>query len=67
MTRIPVGFDSESLRRMLRAGGLEVGEERAQKILPVALALLRGADRLADRDLDRPGGSGISHAPRDEP
>jgi hypothetical protein len=67
MTKPTLELDPESLRRMLRAGGLEVGEDRAKKILPVALALLRGADRLADRDLDRPGGSGISHAPRDDP
>ena len=67
MTRIPIGLDAESLRRMLCAGGLEVSEDRARKILPVALALLRGAARLADRDLDPPGDSGISQAPRDDP
>ena len=56
-------IDAETLRRMLRAGGLEVTVERARTILPVALALLKGCDRLASLDIDGPGGSGITQAP----
>jgi hypothetical protein len=48
---------------MLRAGGLEVTAERARAILPVALALLKGCDRLASLDIEGSGGSGIAQAP----
>jgi len=50
---------------MLRAGGLEVGPARAELILPVARALLEGADRIARLDLDQSGGAGIARAPGD--
>jgi hypothetical protein len=48
---------------MLHAGGLEVTVERAERILPVALALLKGCDRLAALDIEGPGGAGITQAP----
>ena len=59
----PDDIDAETLRRMLRAGGLEVTAERARAILPVALALLKGCDRLAALDIEGGGGSGIAQAP----
>jgi len=59
----PSDIDAETLRRMLRAGGLEVTAGRAERILPVALALLRGCDRLAALDIEGPGGAGIAQAP----
>ena len=49
--------------RHFAIGGLEVTVERARTILPVALALLKGCDRLASLDIDGPGGSGITQAP----
>ena len=59
----PDDIDAETLRRMLRAGGLEVTAERASAIRPVALALLKGCDRLAALDIEGGGGSGIAQAP----
>jgi hypothetical protein len=59
----PSDIDAEALRRMLGAGGLEVTVERAARILPVALALLKGCDRLAALDIEGPGGAGIAQAP----
>jgi hypothetical protein len=59
----PSDIDADTLRRMLRAGGLEVTVERAERIFPVVLALLKGCDRLAALDIDGPGGAGIAHAP----
>ncbi|HKF63633.1 MAG TPA: hypothetical protein VKB42_19835 [Dongiaceae bacterium] len=59
----PDDIDAEALRRMLRAGGLEVTAERAGAILPVALALLKSCDRLASLDIEGSGGSGIAQAP----
>ena len=59
----PSDIDAETLRRMLHAGGLEVTVERAERILPVALALLKGCDRLAALDIEGPGGAGITQAP----
>lgn len=56
-------IDAETLRRMLRAGGLDVTEMRAARILPVALALLKGCDRLAALEIEGPGGAGITRAP----
>ena len=56
-------IDAETLRRMLQAGGLEVTAERAARILPVAVALLKGCDRLARLDIEGPGGAGITQAP----
>jgi hypothetical protein len=56
-------IDAETLRRMLRAGGLEVTADRAVQILPVALALLTGCDRLAALEIEGPGGTGITNAP----
>jgi hypothetical protein len=56
-------LDAETLRRMLRAGGLVVGIARAEQILPVAVALLKGCDRLAALDIEGPGGAGIARAP----
>lgn len=56
-------IDAATLRRMLRAGGLEVTAERAGQILPVALALLKGCDRLAALEIEGPGGAGITRAP----
>lgn len=61
----PAELDAATLRRMLRAGGLEVGPARAELILPVARALLEGADRIARLDLDQSGGAGIARAPGD--
>jgi hypothetical protein len=63
MASKPSDIDAEALRRMLRAGGLEVTVERAARILPVALALLKGCDRLAALDIEGPGGAGIAQAP----
>ena len=62
-TPSPSDIDAETLRRMLHAGGLEVTVERAERILPVALALLKGCDRLAALDIEGPGGAGITQAP----
>ena len=59
----PDDIDAETLRRMLRAGGLEVTAARASAILPVALALLKGCDRLAALEIEGTGGSGIARAP----
>jgi hypothetical protein len=59
----PSDIDAETLRRMLRAGGLEVTVERAEHVLPVALALLMGCDRLAALDIEGPGGAGVAQAP----
>ena len=59
----PDDIDAETLRRMLRTGGLKVTAERASAILPVALALLKGCDRLAALDIEGAGGSGITQAP----
>ena len=59
----PDDIDAETLRGMLRAAGLEVTAERARAILPVALALLKGCDRLASLDIEGSGGSGIAQAP----
>jgi hypothetical protein len=50
---------------MLAAGGLAVTKERAGRILPVALELLQGCDRLAALDIPGPGGSGITAPPED--
>jgi hypothetical protein len=58
-------IDAETLLRMLAAGGLAVTKERAGLILPVALGLLRGCDRLAALDIPGPGGSGIAEPPED--
>jgi len=63
MDPLPLDIDAATLRRMLHAGGLEVTVERAERILPVALALLKGCDRLAALDIEGPGGAGISQAP----
>ena len=62
---IPDDIDAETLRRMLSAGGLAVTKERAAQILPVALGLLRGCDRLEGLDIPGDGGAGISKAPGD--
>jgi hypothetical protein len=59
----PSNIDAETLRRMLSAGGLEVTVERAERVLPVALALLKGCGRLATLDIEGTGGAGIAHAP----
>jgi len=61
----PDEIDAETLRRMLAAGGLEVTKERAAAIVPVALGLLRGCDRLAAMDIPGEGGNGIAAAPED--
>jgi len=63
MDSSPSDIDAETLRRMLHAGGLEVMVERAERILPVAVALLKGCDRLAALDIAGPGGAGITQAP----
>ena len=63
MGSLPSDIDAETLRRMLQAGGLEVTVDRAEQILPVALALLKGCDRLAALDIEGPGGAGITQAP----
>ena len=59
----PDDIDAETLRRMLRAGGLEVTAARASAIRPVALALLKGCYRLASLDIEGNGGSGVTQAP----
>jgi len=59
----PDEIDAETLRRMLRAGGLAVTADRAAQIRPVALALLKGCDRLAALEIEGPGGAGITRAP----
>jgi hypothetical protein len=63
MDPLPLDIDAATLRRMLHAGGLEVTVERAERILPVALALLKGCDRLAALDIEGPDGAGITQAP----
>jgi len=60
-----VELDVLTLRRMLRAGGLDVGSTRAERILPIARVLLECSDRLAALDLDQSGGAGIERAPDD--
>ncbi len=56
-------LDAQTLRRMLRAGGLEVSAGRAERVLPVVHSLSQGWERLAGLDLASPGGSGIARAP----
>ena len=63
MGSLPSDIDAKTLRRMLQVGGLEVTVERAERILPVARALLNGRDRLAALDIEGPGGAGITQAP----
>ena len=38
----PQKLDPEQLRRWVRLGGLEISDERAVKLLPLATALLEG-------------------------
>jgi len=59
----PIEIDAATLRRMLHAGGLAVTADRAVQILPVALALLKGCDRLAALEIEGPGSAGIAKAP----
>lgn len=53
-----IELDHESLRSLLRVGGLDVSSERARSLLPLASALLAGCDRLATLDLASSGGCG---------
>jgi hypothetical protein len=59
----PGEIDAETLRRMLGAGGLAVTADRAARIRPVAVALLKGCDRLAALEIEGPGGAGTTTAP----
>ena len=43
--------------------GLHREVARAERVLPVALALLKGCDRLAALDIEGPGGTGVAQAP----
>lgn len=51
-------LDADMLRFLLRVGGLEISGERAAALLPVAVSLLAGCDRLAALDLASEGGCG---------
>jgi hypothetical protein len=58
MASPPTELDAEQLRRCVSLGGLEISRERAVKLLPLANALLKGCERLADLDLAAKGGCG---------
>ena len=58
MTLSAIDLDSETLRRLLRLGGLDVSAERAATLRPVVSALLAGCDRLAALHLASDGGCG---------
>ena len=51
-------LDAGQLRHCVRLGGLEISDERATKLLPLANALLKGSARLEALDLTAKGGSG---------
>jgi hypothetical protein len=51
-------LDAGQLRRCVKLGGLEISEERAVKLLPLATALLNGCQRLEALDLSAKGGAG---------
>ena len=56
--RSPNELDAEQLRYCVGLGGLEISDERAAKLLPLAIALLKGCKRLEGLDLTAKGGSG---------
>ena len=58
MSSSPKELDAEQLRRYVSLGGLEISDERAVKLLPLANALLKGCARLETLDLSAKGGSG---------
>ncbi len=51
-------LDAEQLRCCVRLGGLEISGERAEKLLPLAQALLRGCERLEALELSVKGAAG---------
>jgi hypothetical protein len=58
MSSSPKELDAEQLRRCVSLGGLEISDERAAKLLPLANALLKGCERLEALDLSAKGGCG---------
>jgi hypothetical protein len=56
VTKKPAELNADTLRWMLKAGGLEIAPERAQMLLPIVSSLLAGCDRLAA--IDVPIGAG---------
>ena len=58
MSASPIKLDAETLRRCVRLGGLDITQERAEKLLPLMKALLAGCDRLETLDLAAKGGAG---------
>ena len=58
MASSPKDFDVEQLRVCVRLGGLEISEERAARLLPLAKALLKGCRNLEALELTAKGGAG---------
>ena len=54
----PEELDAAQLRRYVSLGGLEISDERAAKLLPLAKVLLKGCAQLEALDLSARGGSG---------
>ena len=55
-------LDAALLRRMAELGGLKLPANRAERLLPLAKALLKSCEKLEALDLEAKGGAG-SFAP----
>jgi hypothetical protein len=51
-------LDVDLLRRMAELGGLKLPARRAEKLLPLAKALLKSCEKLEALDLEAKGGAG---------
>jgi hypothetical protein len=51
-------LDAGLLRRMAELGGLKLPADRAEKLLPLAKALLKSCEKLETLDLEAKGGAG---------
>ena len=51
-------LDVELLRRTAELGGLKLPAKRAEKLLPLAKALLKSCEKLEALDLEAKGGAG---------
>lgn len=51
-------LDADQLRRMAELGGLKLPADRAEKLLPLAKALLKSCEKLEALDLEAKGGAG---------
>ena len=51
-------LDAVLLRRMAELGGLNLPADRAEKLLPLANALLKSCEKLEILDLEAKGGAG---------